>query len=56
VPDDLARPNRALARTLGEPSAAIAATHLTAKLVGLLVDRKEQGSLVTSPACGARQT
>jgi hypothetical protein len=38
VPDDLAA-DRARARTLGEPSAAIAATHLTAKLVGLLVDR-----------------
>ena len=35
--------DRALARTLGQPSAAIAATQLTAKLVGLLVDRKEQG-------------
>jgi hypothetical protein len=42
VPDDLAA-DRALARTLGEPSAAIAATHLTAKLVGLLGDRKERG-------------
>ena len=35
--------DRALARTLGQPSAAIAATQLSAKLVGLLVDRKEQG-------------
>ena len=40
--DDL-REDRALARTLGQPSAAIAATQLTAKLVGLLVDRKERG-------------
>jgi hypothetical protein len=37
------RLDRALARTLGQPSAAIAATQLTAKLVGLLVDRKESG-------------
>jgi phage terminase small subunit len=35
--------DRALARTLGQPSAAIAATQLTAKLVGLLVDRRERG-------------
>jgi hypothetical protein len=40
--EDLAA-DRALARDLGQPSAAIAATQLTAKLVGLLVDRKEQG-------------
>lgn len=39
---DLAE-DRALARTLGQPSAAIAATQLSAKLVGLLVDRKESG-------------
>lgn len=35
--------DRKLARTLGQPSAAIAATQLSAKLVGLLVDRKESG-------------
>jgi hypothetical protein len=35
--------DRRLARTLGQPSAAIAATQLSAKLVGLLVDRKESG-------------
>jgi hypothetical protein len=35
--------DRALARDLGQPSAAIAATQLSAKLVGLLVDRKESG-------------
>jgi hypothetical protein len=35
--------DRELARELGQPSAAIAATHLTAKLCGLLVDRKEAG-------------
>ena len=40
--DDLAA-DRALARTLGQPSAAIAATQLTARLCGLLVDRKESG-------------
>jgi len=40
--DDLAS-DRELARTLGQPSAAIAATQLSAKLVGLLVDRKETG-------------
>jgi hypothetical protein len=40
--EDLAA-DRALARELGQPSAAIAATQLSAKLVGLLVDRKEQG-------------
>lgn len=36
--------DRALARELGQPSAAIAATQLSAKLVGLLVDRKESGA------------
>lgn len=36
--------DRALARSLGQPSAAIAATQLAAKLVGLLVDRKESGA------------
>jgi len=36
--------DRALARTLGQPSAAIAATQLSAKLTGLLVDRKESGA------------
>lgn len=41
--DDL-RADRDLARVLGQPSAAIAATQLTAKLVGLLVDRKESGA------------
>jgi hypothetical protein len=40
--DDL-REDRQLARELGQPSAAIAATQLSAKLVGLLVDRKESG-------------
>jgi hypothetical protein len=40
--DELAA-DRALARRLGQPSAAIQATMLTAKLVGLLVDRKETG-------------
>jgi len=40
--DDLAS-DRELARTLGQPSAAIAATQLSAKLVGLLVERKESG-------------
>jgi hypothetical protein len=35
--------DRKLARDLGQPSAAIAATQLSAKLVGLLVERKEQG-------------
>jgi hypothetical protein len=40
--EDLAE-DRTLARSLGQPSAAIAATQLTAKLVGLLVDRKESG-------------
>lgn len=39
---DLAE-DRALARELGQPSAAISATALAAKLTGLLVDRKEQG-------------
>src|SRR5882672_2293360 len=37
------REDRQLAREIGQPSAAIAATQLTAKLVGLLVDRKEKG-------------
>jgi hypothetical protein len=41
--DDLAE-DRELARELGQPSAAIAATQLTAKLCGLLVDRKETGA------------
>jgi len=36
--------DRALARELGQPSAAIAATQLSAKLVGLLIDRKEAGA------------
>lgn len=40
--NDLAE-DRALARTIEQPSAAIQATQLTAKLVGLLVDRKETG-------------
>jgi hypothetical protein len=40
--EDLAA-DRALARDLGQPSAAIAATQLTAKICGLLVDRKETG-------------
>jgi hypothetical protein len=35
--------DRALARELGMPSAAIAATMNSAKLVGLLVERKESG-------------
>ena len=35
--------DRKLARDLGQPSAAIAATQLSAKLVGLLVERKESG-------------
>lgn len=39
---DLAE-DRALARSLGQPSAAIQAVQLTAKLSGLLVDRKETG-------------
>ena len=34
---------RALALRVDQPSAAIAATQLAAKLTGLLVDRKEQG-------------
>lgn len=47
--------DRELAQRLGQPSAAIAATQLTAKLAGLLVDRKESGqpgdfSSLTSPA------
>jgi phage terminase small subunit len=36
--------DRALARSLGQPGAAIQATQLTARLVGLLVDRKQTGS------------
>jgi phage terminase small subunit len=36
--------DRALARDLGQPGAAIQATQLSAKLVGLLVDRKESGA------------
>jgi hypothetical protein len=40
--EDLAA-DRELARSLGQPSAAISATALAAKLTGLLVDRKEQG-------------
>jgi|SRR5882672_3951939 len=36
--------DRALARELGQPSAAIAATTLAAKLTGLLVERKESGA------------
>lgn len=35
--------DRDLARRLEQPSAAIAATQLAAKLCGLLVDRKESG-------------
>jgi hypothetical protein len=35
--------DRTLARSLGQSGAAIAATQLQAKLVGLLVDRKESG-------------
>lgn len=48
--------DRELARRLDQPSAALAATAFMAKLVGLLVDRKEQGqpgdfaSLETSEA------
>lgn len=34
---------RALAMRIDQPSAAIAATQLAAKLTGLLVDRKEHG-------------
>jgi len=41
--NDLAA-DRKLARELGQPSAAIAATHLTAKLCGFLIDRKETGA------------
>ena len=41
--DDLAA-DRALARQLEQPSAAIAATQLAARLCGLLVDRKESGA------------
>jgi len=40
--DDLAE-DRALARETKQVSAAIAATQLSAKLVGLLIDRKESG-------------
>lgn len=40
---DLAE-DRALARKLDQPSAAIAATQLTAKLCGLLIERKESGA------------
>jgi hypothetical protein len=40
---DLAQ-DRALARSLGQPGAALQATQLMAKLVGLLVDRKESGA------------
>ena len=40
---DLAE-DRALARRLDQPSAAIAAVQLTAKLCGLLVERKESGA------------
>src|SRR3977135_2876309 len=40
--DDLAA-DRALARTLGQPSAAIAATQLVARLCGVLVEHKETG-------------
>ncbi len=36
--------DRALARKLEQPSAAIAATQLTAKLCGLLIERKESGA------------
>lgn len=36
--------DRELARRLEQPSAAIAATQLAARLCGLLVDRKEQGA------------
>ena len=41
--DDL-QADRALARELGQTAAAIQATQLSAKLVGLLVDRKESGA------------
>lgn len=41
--DDL-RQDRDLARNLGQPGAALQATQLMAKLVGLLVDRKESGA------------
>lgn len=40
---DLAE-DRALARSLGQVSAAVQATQLSAKLTGHLVDRKETGS------------
>ncbi len=36
--------DRELARGLGQPSAAIAAVQLTAKLCGLLIERKESGN------------
>jgi hypothetical protein len=36
--------DRALARALGQPSAAVAAVQLKARLSGLLIDRKEQGA------------
>jgi hypothetical protein len=36
--------DRDLARALGQPSAAIAAIQLKARLAGLLVDRKETGA------------
>lgn len=36
--------DRDLARSLGQPSAAIQATTMQAKLAGLLVDRKETGT------------
>ena len=36
--------DRDLARALEQPSAAIAATQLKARLSGLLIDRKEQGA------------
>ena len=36
--------DRDLARALGQPSAAIAAVQLKARLAGLLVDRKEMGA------------
>jgi phage terminase small subunit len=42
--DDLAA-DRALARELGQPAAAISATMNQARLVGLLVDRKESRKL-----------
>src|SRR6266849_2343608 len=41
--NDLAE-DRALARQLGQPSAAIQATTMAAKLVGLMVERKESGA------------